>query len=173
MNLYIEEAIDENQGFLIKKIKKYLINYYPIVPDGWNPWCDYEVKDFAPTVTCNCASTVASPTILLKCLDGVPTMTFNDKEVRESMENKECKYRIRKLTPEEYWKLMGLTVEDVQKARDLGISDSELYHQAGNGLVTNCVAEIFEHMYKAFYDNSFTCTDENFSSALPHQTSLW
>lgn len=71
-------------------------------------------------------------------------------------------YRIRKLTPIEYWKLMGMTMEDCEKARKIGISDSQLYHQAGNGLVTNCVQEIFEHLYKAEVSKDYRCTDENF-----------
>ena len=73
-----------------------------------------------------------------------------------------CSDRIRKLTPNECWKLMGLTTEDFRKAKTIGTSDSQLYKQAGNGLVTNCVQLIFEHLYKAQYDNTYICTDENF-----------
>lgn len=93
--------------------------------------------------------------VIIKCVDGIPKM--ND-EVINMNEN----YRIRKLTPNEYWKLMGLTDEDCEKARVIGVSDSQLYKQAGNGLVTNCVQEIMEHLYKALYDESYVCTDENF-----------
>lgn len=71
-------------------------------------------------------------------------------------------YRIRKLTPNEYWKLMGMTTKDCKKAKEIGVSDSQLYHQAGNGLVTNCVQEIFEHLYKAEVNEDYRCTDENF-----------
>lgn len=71
-------------------------------------------------------------------------------------------YRIRKLTPKECWHLMGMTKEDCQKAADIGVSDSQLYKIAGNGLVTNCVQEIFEHLYKATYDETYICTDEKF-----------
>ena len=100
-----------------------------------------------------------SPT--LHCCGGgnleVKILEMND-EVINMNEN----YRIRKLTPNEYWKLMGLTDEDCEKARAIGVSDSQLYKQAGNGLVTNCVQEIFEHLYKATVDNTYVCTDENF-----------
>lgn len=71
-------------------------------------------------------------------------------------------YRIRKLTPEECWKLQGLTTEDCEKARAIGVADSQLYKQAGNGIVTNCVELLAEHLYKAQYDNTYKCTDENF-----------
>ena len=69
-------------------------------------------------------------------------------------------YRIRKLTPNECWKLMGLTEIDCAKAIAIGVSDSQLYKQAGNGIVTNCCELLAEHLYKAQYDNTYTCTDE-------------
>lgn len=71
-----------------------------------------------------------------------------------------CNYRIRKLTPNECWKLMGLTEDDCAKAIAIGVSDSQLYKQAGNGIVTNCCELLAEHLYKAQYDNTYTCTDE-------------
>lgn len=70
------------------------------------------------------------------------------------------KIRIRKLTPRECWKLMGLTFEDCDKAADMGVSNSQLYKQAGNGIITNCCELIAEHLYKAQYDNTYICTDE-------------
>lgn len=71
-------------------------------------------------------------------------------------------FRIRKLTPNECFKLMGLTEDDILKAKAIGISDSQLYRQAGNGIVTNCVELLAEHLYKSQYDNTYICTDENF-----------
>lgn len=73
-----------------------------------------------------------------------------------------CNYRIRKLTPNECWKLMGLTEIDCAKAVAIGVSDSQLYKQAGNGIVTNCCELLAEHLYKAQYDGTYVCTDENF-----------
>lgn len=52
-------------------------------------------------------------------------------------------YRIRKLTPKECWRLMGFSDEEFQKAQDAGVSNSQLYKQAGNSIVTNVLAEIF------------------------------
>ena len=57
---------------------------------------------------------------------------------------------------------MGLTKEDCMKAANLGISNSALYKIAGNGIVTNCIELIAEHLYKAQYDSTYICTDENF-----------
>ena len=72
----------------------------------------------------------------------------------------ESTYRIRKLTPTECFLLMGFTKEDVEKARALGMSDSSLYKQAGNSIVTNCITLLAQHLYKAQYDNNYICYDE-------------
>lgn len=71
-------------------------------------------------------------------------------------------FRIRKLTPNECWKLMGLSEEDCTNTKNIGIADSQLYKQAGNGIVSNCVELLAEHLYKAQYNNKYKCTDENF-----------
>lgn len=51
--------------------------------------------------------------------------------------------RIRKLTPTECYKLMGFTAEDCKKASDGGVSNSQLYKQAGNSIVVNVLEAIF------------------------------
>ena len=71
-------------------------------------------------------------------------------------------YRIRKLTPRECFVLMGFKFEDWDKCVDIGISNSAGYKAAGNSIVTNCISLLFEHLYKAQYDESYICTDENF-----------
>lgn len=55
------------------------------------------------------------------------------------------KYRIRKLTPLECWRLMGFTDEDFYKAEKVN-SNSQLYKQAGNSIVKNVLMAIFNKM---------------------------
>lgn len=69
-------------------------------------------------------------------------------------------YAIQKLTPEMCFLLMGMTTEDVKKCRDMGVSDTQLYRQAGNGIVTNVIQLLSEHLYKAVADKAYVCTDE-------------
>lgn len=69
------------------------------------------------------------------------------------------KYRIRKITPTEAWRLMGFEDKDVDAVKDIGMSDSAMYKQAGNSIITNCVELIAEHLYKAQYDNVYICYD--------------
>lgn len=52
-------------------------------------------------------------------------------------------FRIRKLTPLECWRLMGFDDEDFYKAQNAGISNSQLYKQAGNSIVVNVLQAIF------------------------------
>jgi site-specific DNA-cytosine methylase len=88
----------------------------------------------------------------------VPTLTAAEGGIRY-IENI---YRIRKLTPKECWLLMGMTFEDAQKCMDIGLSNSALYRIAGNGIITDCIKLLFEHLYKAQYDESYICTDEKY-----------
>lgn len=56
-------------------------------------------------------------------------------------------YRIRKLTPRECWRLMGFSDEDFDRAKAAGISDTQLYKQAGNSIVVDVLMAIFRSLY--------------------------
>ena len=94
----------------------------------------------------------------------IPSNPMSDRGQMLIMDNK-YRYRIRKLTPRECFVLMGLTFDDCDKCQNIGISNSQLYKIAGNGIVTDCIKLIFEHLYKSQYDESFECYDENFIKA--------
>lgn len=55
--------------------------------------------------------------------------------------------RIRKITPKECWRLMGFTDEDFEKVQNAGLSNTQLYKQAGNSIVVNVLVEIFRNLY--------------------------
>ena len=55
-------------------------------------------------------------------------------------------YRIRKLTPLECWRLMGFDDEDFKKAQASGVSNSQLYKQAGNSIVVNVLEGILKNL---------------------------
>lgn len=52
------------------------------------------------------------------------------------------RYRIRKLTPSECWTLQGFTSDMFNAAKNAGVSNSQLYKQAGNSITIPLVAEI-------------------------------
>lgn len=59
----------------------------------------------------------------------------------------ETNFRIRKLTPKECWRLMGIDDECFDKAQQVN-SNSQLYKQAGNGIVVNVLYYIFKELFK-------------------------
>lgn len=62
-------------------------------------------------------------------------------------ENPQNDIRIRKLTPLEFWRLMGIEDKDFYKARKVN-SDSQLYKQAGNAIVVDVLAAIFMQLFR-------------------------
>lgn len=64
-------------------------------------------------------------------------------------EPKKCKIKdsnVRLLTPLEAWRLMGVSDEDFFKVKKTGISESQLYKQAGNAIVVDVLVHIFKGM---------------------------
>ena len=55
-------------------------------------------------------------------------------------------FRIRKLTPLECWRLMGFSDDDFNKAKNAGISNTQLYKQAGNSIVVNVLEGILKNL---------------------------
>ena len=91
-----------------------------------------------------------------------PTITATETGVHYI----ESVYRIRKLTVRECFKLMGFEFADWDKCVAVGISNSAGYKAAGNSIVTNCISLLFEHLYKAQYDDTYICTDEKMQNFL-------
>lgn len=81
----------------------------------------YSVLGLAPTMTC-CGGGNLEPKIL---------------------EN----YIIRKLTPHECFRLMGVSEDNIDKLMSSGISNSQLYKLAGNSIVVNCLYHIFRKLF--------------------------
>ena len=57
-------------------------------------------------------------------------------------------FKVRKLTPLECWRLMGFSDEDFEKAKASGISNSQLYKQAGNSIVVTVLQGILKNLFK-------------------------
>ena len=57
--------------------------------------------------------------------------------------------KVRKLTPLECLKIMGFDEEDYKKLKDAGISDTQIYKQAGNSIAVNVAEAIFNELKQA------------------------
>lgn len=72
-----------------------------------------------------------------------PTVMENHGTVTAVKQN----YRIRKLTPRECWRLMGVKDEQFNKLH--GISNSQLYKLAGNSIVVDVLMGIFKNLLQS------------------------
>lgn len=86
----------------------------------------YKTKEISPTLT-----TIAKPNIIED----------------ESENENEYDFRVRKLTPRECWRLMGIKDGDFNKASQV-VSNSQLYKQAGNAIVVDVLYYIFKNLFE-------------------------
>ena len=71
---------------------------------------------------------------------------YKIQEVWESSLHKKQDVRIRKLTEKECWRLQSFTDEQFHKAKDSGVSNSQLYKQAGNSVSVPVVDAIVKEL---------------------------
>ena len=57
-------------------------------------------------------------------------------------------FRIRKLTPRECFRLMGMRDDDIDKIQEAGISNTQQYKLAGNSIVVDVLEAIFKNLFK-------------------------
>ena len=59
-----------------------------------------------------------------------------------------AKAEIRRLMPIECWRLQGFTTEQFRKVEAAGLSDAQLYKQAGNAVTVNVVEALARNLLK-------------------------
>ena len=74
-----------------------------------------------------------------------PTITTRPEGLKTAILPITQNYRIRKLTPKECWRLMGVKDEDFEKVAQ-NQSNSSLYHLAGDSIITNVLMAIFKQI---------------------------
>lgn len=65
--------------------------------------------------------------------------------MEKELQNK--RYRIRKLTPRECFRLMDVCESDIDKIQASGVSESQQYKMAGNSIVVACMEGIFKNLF--------------------------
>ena len=141
----------------------------PIIYDDYNSRISTD-QDAINTLTCNCGASaerngvkILEPIVCEErkdeglrffkddCVGTLRTIdSCGDKRVLELLN---VIWRIRKLMPIECWKLMAFSRSDHNKASKF-VSNSALYKQAGNSIITNCLTALMcslfiEDGYKA------------------------
>ena len=122
----------------------------------------YETTYVAPTIpTCGGGNT--EPKIIERvCISSkIPEwrqrgLIYNDYALAPSLLSTDYKtpklisdtsYHVRKLTPKECWRLMGFDDTDFDKCSSVGMSNRQLYKQAGNSIVVNVLQAIFRALF--------------------------
>lgn len=112
-------------------------------------------KQSAQTLTTSCNQAVVIPVLtpdrVNKRQNGRRFKTDGEEMFTITTQDRHGIYdgrRIRKLTPKECWRLMGFDDKDTDKCIEIGISNSQLYKQAGNSIVVNVLEEIFKNLFE-------------------------
>jgi len=121
----IKQEIDMGKDITLKQI-----------PHGFNS--GFEYKEVCPTITTS--SFEHNNFIIEKEMEKKNQITLP-----KELEGK--KFRIRKLTPRECFRLMNVDDKDIDKIQASGISNSAQYKLAGNSIVVNVLFNIFRKMF--------------------------
>ena len=105
----------------------------------------YDPSGLAPTL-----NTVGGGGLEAKIvIDGLTRDTLTATEYKDPLKIAEPEHaygvRIRKLTPRECWRLMGFLDEEFDRVH--GISNSQLYKQAGNSIVVNVLSALLSQLF--------------------------
>lgn len=78
-------------------------------------------------------------------------MKIGEQEISESLDGEEIQkvVRVRRLTPREYYRLMGFSDEDYEKVA-AELSETQLYKTAGNSIVVNVLEGIMRQLKPYF-----------------------
>lgn len=117
------------------KRRKYVINLYRFI-DGKNH-CGRDT------------SSNYNQTARLWSINGYcPTLTANSTEDTSKMiiYRDNC-FFVKKISPLESWRFMGFSDEDFYKAKNTGISNRQLFKQAGNSIATNVIYYILKNLF--------------------------
>lgn len=130
---------DKNSRLICKNLKdrrkRYVINLYRFI-DG---------KNFCGRDT----SSKYNQTARLWSMNGFcPTLTANSTEdTSKLIIYKDNCFFVKKISPLESWRFMGFSDDDFYKAKNIGISNRQLFKQAGNSIATNVIYYILKNLF--------------------------
>lgn len=113
----------------------------------------YSTKGISPTLNSAMGHGGNCIPLFLIVKDDMTFVTIMNKEIIHTAPNgKRYSIQIRKYTPRDCFRLMGVHEADIdkllskEKTGQLIISKSKLYALAGNSIVTNCLTAMFEEL---------------------------
>ena len=77
-----------------------------------------------------------------------PAFTLTSQDRHGVLIESDRALAIRKLTPKECWRLQGFSDDQFEKAKQAGVSNSQLYKQAGNAVTVDVVEQIGKRLWR-------------------------
>ena len=96
-------------------------------------------------VVCYLRTACQSPQSMRQTLSALEEVRRPESQAVEYLSKK--RYRIRKLTARECFRLMDVCEVDIDKIQTSGISESQQYKMAGNSIVVACMEGIFRNLF--------------------------
>ena len=147
----LEDGVVDEKYFVAEDKKNNLLNCikgnHGIDIDGRLTTMCVADKNISPNLDANYAFGIAVSKVsknqhirahIICDSNGVPVKDYNPEMNSE--------YKLRRLTPLETWRLQGFKDENFFKAQSSGISDSQLYKQAGNAVSAPVIERIFDEI---------------------------
>ena len=76
------------------------------------------------------------------------------KQIISYLNDDFTEYKIRKITPREAFRLMGMKDSDIDKIQQVGLSNSQQYKIAGNSIVVDVLEGIFKELFLSEKENN-------------------
>ena len=108
------------------------------LPIAYNLYNETDVNDVSTTITANC------------------NLGPDRRGQLLIFEKGEKMLRIRKLTEGECYRLMGFEKKDTEACRAVGQSKTNIYHQAGDSIVTTVLVGLFGELIGADYHKAIS-----------------
>lgn len=151
LNLRLKDILEKNvdEKYYLKDTKQFFINNSLLQESKGNGFrFAPHIKNnahMAKTITTRSGGRMDDNFILDNDIDTSDTnFVFNKKN--KNLVDTFTDLKIRKLTPKECWRLMGFADADIDSCISAGISNTQLYKQAGNSIVVNVLENLFKNI---------------------------
>ena len=144
---YLPELLMRIQYRDEKKIKDVLEDSYPDTMILTRPVRPYQIMRNSECICVGQSSNEGSQAGKVYSIDGIfPTLTAGTHGYAMGyiQDNKGVN---RKITPLEAFRMMGFDDKDYYRAKELGLSETQLYKQAGNSIVVPMLEDIYKVLF--------------------------
>lgn len=135
-------------------------NKYFVKKDFFNIDLPYKCKARQTAIVTNNGKNINRFTSIACCIAARDWKGFGKQSMNGVIETQEDNLRIRRLTPKEYFRLMGFEDIDIDILINNRISNTQLYKMAGNSIVVNVVYYLFKEL-KGIYPDLFFITKKD------------